>query len=232
MSCFTFARLLYSFQSATGPVKVLLTLDPRKFVEKKQLRFHIGNQQCFRPRIVFHNRSNPVEGSSIKYTGTGKYLHRDPYPPDTTAFLYYFTSPEKPRIAGELRLRVASNDDLASFESGSDLLKINGQRPWSLSLLRVSKYYIPLYEKLREEGLVPDDLDAVLSTFPPTVRKCQHLYTLNDTFIVDFSIQKLQLVVITEHGVEPMRFSNKFVEERSTPKSPYTGAYSKSPSHI
>ena len=222
MSCFTFARLLYSFQSGTPhPVRVLLTLDPRKFVEKKQLRFHIGNQQSFRPRIVFHNRSNPVEGSPIRYS---RYRHR--YPPDTTAFLYYFTSPEKPRIAGELRLRVAFNDDLASFESGSDLLKINGQRPWSLSLLRVSKYYIPLYEKLREEGLVPDDLDAVLSTFAPTVRKCQHLYTLNDTFIVDFCIKEYEFVVITEHGVEKIRFANKFAETRPTPppKSPYIGA--------
>jgi hypothetical protein len=41
------------------------------------------------------------------------------FPPDTKAFLYYFTSPEKPRIAGELRLRVASSDDPASFKSGS-----------------------------------------------------------------------------------------------------------------
>ena len=229
MSCFTFARLLYSFQSGTpGPIRVLLTLDPRKFVEKKQLRFHIGNQQTFQPRIVFHNRSNPVRSSLIRYCKRNR--HQYPYPPDTTAFLYYFTPPEKPRIAGELRLRVASNDDLASFESGSDLLKINGQ-PWSHPLLRVSKYHIPLYEKLREDGLVPDDLDAVLSTFPPAARKCQHLYTLNDTFIVDFSMKELYFVVITEHGVETIKLSRKFVGERRTLRSPYTGAYSKSPCH-
>ena len=87
-----------------------------------------------------------------------------PYPPDTTAFLYYSTSPERPPISGELRLRVASSDDHASFESGSDLLLVNGQL-WSRSLYVVSKFYPPLYEKLREEGFVSDELNAILSTF-------------------------------------------------------------------
>ena len=148
------------------------------------------------------------------------------YPPNTSAFLYYFRSPEKPRISGELRLRVASNNDFASFESGSDLLSLNG-RPWSISLIHVSQYYIPLYTKLRQEGLVPDDLDAVLSTFPTRVRRnrCQHLYTLNDTFIVDFSIKDMFLIVITEQGMERIQLEGSFVEKRPKHRSPYTGAY-------
>ena len=59
---------------------------------------------------------------------------RLPYPPDTKAFLYCSMSPEKPRISGELRLRVTSSDDAASFESGSDLLQLDDQ-PWSRALL-------------------------------------------------------------------------------------------------
>jgi hypothetical protein len=90
------------------------------------------------------------------------------YPLDTKAFLYYFMSPEKLPITGELRLRVASSDDPASFESGSDLLRTNGW-PWSRPIYLLSKYYLPLYKKLREERLVPDDLDAVLSTLPSTI---------------------------------------------------------------
>ena len=86
------------------------------------------------------------------------------YPSDTKAFLYYFTSPEIPRIAAELRLRIALSDDPASFESGSDLLRTDGL-PWRRSLYALSQYYFPLFEKLREERLVPDDLDTVLSTF-------------------------------------------------------------------
>ena len=74
-------------------------------------------------------------------------------------------SPEKPRIARELRLRVTSSNDTAFFESGWDLLRLDGQI-WSRSLFHLSKFYHPLYEKLREDHLIPDDLDKVLAAFP------------------------------------------------------------------
>ena len=146
------------------------------------------------------------------------------YPPHTTAFLYFFMPPKKPRIAGELRLRVASSDDHASFESGTDLLKLNGQ-PWSRTLYYVSKYYPPLYEKLREDGFVSDDLDAVLSTFPrKRLNRCQFLYTLDDTFILDLSYAKQQFTIITGQGMQLIGFHRVFVEKNST-ISPYSGAY-------
>ena len=157
------------------------------------------------------------------------------YPPDTNAFLYYYTSPERPRIAGELRLRVASSSDPASFESGSDLLTFNGQ-PWSRPLHVVSKRYIPLYEKLREEQLVPDDLDAVLSTFPddgfPKYRRSQFIYTLNDPFIVEFGHRTTNTTVITEKGMARLRLLDRFFDLRSKCKNlPYTGAYTHDISH-
>jgi hypothetical protein len=92
-------------------------------------------------------------------------------------------------------------------------------------------YFLPLYGKLREERFVPDDLDKALLTLSSArLNYCrsQILYTLNDTFIVDFS-HKVQLFVITERGVESLRLlkSNLFADRRkmfnSTP--PYTGAY-------
>ena len=100
---------------------------------------------------------------------------RQSIPPDTKAFLYYFTSHQRPRIVGELRLQVVPSDDPASFESGSNLLRFNGQI-WSRSLYVLSKNYIPLYEKLKEE-LVPGDLNAALSTFPQGVPRFPLLYT-------------------------------------------------------
>ena len=155
---------------------------------------------------------------------------RSCYPPDTKAFLYYFTSPEKPRIAGELRLRVASSDDSASFESGSDLSLPNGQ-PWSRPLYSLPKYYSCLYEKLREERLVPDDLDAALSSFPSMVQRfnyswSQILYTFNDTFVLNFITDQLQMNVVTEQGVGSLRFWKPFRDNRDRRNvSPYTGAY-------
>ena len=151
-----------------------------------------------------------------------------PYPEDTKVFLYYFTSPERPRIAGELRLRISSSDNPASFENGSDLLLSNGQ-PWFRPLDIVSKWYTPLYEKLREERLVPDDLDSVLSTFPrihPRYRQNQYLYTLNDPFIVDFGYLRRGLTIFTEQGMEKIRLPGPFSEyEDGCRKLPYRGAY-------
>ena len=171
------------------------------------------------PRLCYYSHDKTVQ-------------HRQ-YPSDTSAFLYYSMPPERPRIAGELRLRVVSSDDPARFKSGSDILLPNGQ-PWSRPLYSLSKHYPPLYEKLREEQLVPDDLDAVLSTFPsqrPKYRRISFLYSLNDTFIVDFSRPILIFFVVTEKGVDWLRLHGVFSDFRDKRDvRPYTGAYYKSPS--
>ena len=159
---------------------------------------------------------------------------RPPYPPNTKAFLYYFTPPERPRIAGELRLRVASSDDPASFESGSDLLLPNG-RPWSRPLYCLSNYYLPLYKKLREDQLVPDDLDTALSAMPPEYPlyyRNHILYTLNDSFILDFSAPGPFFLVMTQKGKQRLAWLGRFVDQREICKSaPYTGAYTNHLSH-
>ena len=136
--------------------------------------------------------------------------------------------PEKPRIAGELRFRVTSTEDAASFESGSDLLLPDGQ-PWSRSLYSLSKYYFPLYEKLREDRLIPDDLHMALATLPSkkkqqsSYRRSHILYTINDTFVVDFSRCRTTLAIITEQGMGKLQFMI-FRDSRGY-KLPYTGAY-------
>ena len=198
-----FFNFHHSFQACHSSSRVVVTFDPSKFTEKKQRRFHISNVQYFQPLVALHNQSSPVGGRYKLYYNLTTLL-RSLHPPDTASILYYCTSPEKPRIAGELRLRVASSDH-ATFECGSDLLKLNGQ-PWSCSLYIVSKYYTPLYEKLREDGFISDDLDAILSTLPK-VQKSHPIYTLNDTFIIGFSYSSSFFTVITEQGIESLHFS-------------------------
>ena len=150
------------------------------------------------------------------------------YPPNTKAFLYYFASPKRPRIAGELRFRVASSDDHASFQTGSDLLKSDGQI-WSRPLHVLPERYSPLYETLKEDKLIPDDLDAVLLSFPSISPRYSHrtcLYTLNDPFIVDFSGERT-LYVITEKGMVNLPFKKPFILNLPTPIAPYTGECTK-----
>jgi hypothetical protein len=213
----------------------IFTLDPNKFAEKNQQPLDLGYRRYVRPYISLHKQSSAVQVLRLVYDtvsaayGINYRILRTPeilpYPPDTKAFLYYYMSHEKPRIAGELRLRVTSSDDAASFESGSDLLRLNG-RPWSRPLCSLPKLYSPLYEKLREEGFVPDDLDRALSTLPSALLcgLSQILFTLNDTFIVHFSIG-LYLNAVTEKGMaRKMHFPYIFMDRRDTCKAvPYTG---------
>jgi hypothetical protein len=211
---------------------LILTLDPNKFAEKKQQCLHIGNLTTFFTNVMLQNQSNVVKSQRLHYAKEIEICL--PYPPDTKSFLYYYTPPEKPRIAAELRLRATSGGDPTSFESGSDLLKPNGQ-PWSRPLCVLSRRYKLLYKKLREDRLVPDDLDAILSTFTskfPRYKRSQILYTLNDTFIVDFSCAKVNFFVITEQGMESLRFDTPFSEHRGglgiKRIKPYTGAFTNS----
>ena len=95
----------------------------------------------------------------------------------------------------------------------------------------LSKYYIPMFEKLKEDGFVPDDLAAALSTFPEKLptgsgRCCggQNLYKLNDTFILDFSAREQYFTVITENGIESLKFA-LFLDSLAKITLPYTGAY-------
>ena len=206
----------------------VLTLDPNKFAEKKQPRLCISKLQKFTFHVALQNQSIPVVAPCLYYDRS-MVTKRFSCPPDTKAFLYYFTPPDKPRIAGEVRLRVTPKDDPASFESGFDLLKTDG-RPWMRPLCLLSKNCIPLYEKLREDQLVPNDLDAVLSTLPSTYLQYspgQLLYTLNDTFIVDFSKLSWIFTVVTEQGMKKLPFGKPFSSSkfRGKPIPPYTGAY-------
>jgi hypothetical protein len=218
---------------------IIDTLDPDKFYEKKQKCFYLGNLANFQPHVSLLKQSQSivvvVPFLLYEFTNKSGGWNQIPYPPGTKGFLYYSTSPEKPRIAGELRLRVTSSDDPASFESGSDLLQNDG-RPWSRPLYILSKQFSPLYAKLKEDQLVPNDLDAVLSTLPSkdiSHRRSPILYTLNDTFIVKFDVRSSTLYVITEQGVESPSFNRFFSEGRGKDKdgyvTPYTGAYKKSP---
>ena len=211
-------------------MRVVVTLDPNKFAEKKQQPFDIGNQIRFRPRVALLKQPNRFLTSTIFYNQVND--RKATFPPDTKAFLYYSKSPEKPRIAGELRLRVTSSNDPASFESGSDLLDGDDQL-WSRPLYSLSKYYIPLYEKLKEDRLLPDDLVTALSTFPLKrwhYHRSQLHYTLNDTFTVNFSGRKWSFTVVTEQGVESLVLNQIFSDHRAMHQSkpPYTGASYKS----
>jgi hypothetical protein len=202
---------------------VVVTLDPNKFAEQEQKPLRI----CHPPLILLNGQLTPLSTSLTDFDCdyiTKKLLS---YPRDAKAFLYYSRPPERPRLAGEVRFRVTSSDDPASFESGSDLMRPDGM-PWSSSIYFLSKYYSPLYKKLEEERFVPDELDRVLWDLPlhDNVWGRQLFFALNDPFIIDFSKTFTKSFVITEQGLETLPMNKIFFDYRKDFKGPpYTGAY-------
>jgi hypothetical protein len=75
-------------------------------------------------------------------------------------------------------------------------------------ILRLSKVDQTSCEQTVYHGhvhFIPDDLDRVLATSPKktiSFRRSQPLYSLNDTFIVNFGSNSPQFLVIIEQGVE------------------------------
>ena len=82
---------------------------------------------------------------------------------------------------------------------------------------------------MREDQLVPDDLDTALSNLRSeklTYRRSHLVYSLNDTFIIDFSSIGMEFHVVTEQGLAILPFQKPFSDYRKMYMSkPYTGAY-------
>ena len=101
--------------------------------------------------------------------------------------------------------------------------------PWSRPLYFLFKYYFPLYEKLREEQFIPDDLHSVLSTLsfgkPSYNILHQRLHTLTDPFIVDLSHKWYYLFVVTEQGMEMIYIRTFFDYRERCNAAFYTGAH-------
>ena len=92
---------------------------------------------------------------------------------------FYSTLRRQKGIVGELR---PLSDDPASFESGSDLLTLNG-RPWSRSHFTLSQKNLILTEGLG--GTICSGrlgLGRSFIDFTSWNRRSQILYTLNDTY--------------------------------------------------
>ena len=72
----------------------------------------------------------------------------------------------------------------------SDLLRTDGVCHGRVHFILFQNPITSLYEKLRQDQLIPDDLDGALATIPKNLIQYSRnsvLYTLNDTFILNVS---------------------------------------------
>ncbi|KAK0216548.1 hypothetical protein EDD85DRAFT_435829 [Armillaria nabsnona] len=138
--------------------------------------------------------------------GRFKYFKGGIYPNQTTGFYYYWTHPDLPPTAGQLRFRLTPSNDPSLFKSGSDLLKPNGL-PWTVSVARLfglqKAYYAHI---LLEDGLVTKDL--ISSEYFRLHR--QHrlqlqsvlLQSFEEVFPLDLPCRSQALNMVTPRGVE------------------------------
>ena len=204
----------------------LYTLNPHDFIRKGQewldlstishptIRIFSPNQDTFRPVQL------PYAMKSGENT-------RDPWPSNAKGFLYYFCPSGAPPIASEVRLRLTPVNDPKAFEQGEDLHLSNGQ-PWRRPIYSIATNSVlgPLYDKLRQEGLVSSKLDKALKALPKLTfmySRCQIIHTLTDTFILDLSSDWHTLVAISEKGIAPIHILRQFRDFRLD-VTPYKGA--------
>ena len=135
---------------------------------------------------------------------------RDVFPPNTRGFLYYYTPPKAPLLAGELRFRCANN--LEGFSNGKDLLCPDKFNPWSIPLHELANRasFVTLAEQLMFDGLVSQiTLDKwnkkAIDTFTGNPRECgaPHpvLYYLRQPLLIRFDRSTSLIYTVTKDNV-------------------------------
>ena len=229
MSSFTFACLLFlsKYKRGRRPINdrhVIVTLDPKKFAEMEQRCLHIGNLQSFTPSITLHNR---VMTPRLWYDER-QHIDTDTVtpsrrclsiPPGTKAFLYYFTSQQRPRIAGELRSELYQvmilhllRASLTSWDSTVRYGRIHFTCSQNIIFLCMKNW--------RKNTICSTRLGRSFIDF------CSNGAQISTSLYIDFSNHSTAFIIITKQSVEALQFGGLFLDDRHESKRPpYTCAY-------
>ncbi|KAJ6489040.1 hypothetical protein C8R45DRAFT_929735 [Mycena sanguinolenta] len=147
-----------------------------------------------------------------------------PFPPRCTGFLYYHTPANPLPLEGSLRLRVASNNSLSSFESGQDLLLPSGA-PWQTILPQIAcrTQNTTISRQLLHEKLVTEErLMRARRIFGNNGRISPQLvlFRMGQEFPVNFGAS-LHLTVVGE-GLQSLLLPQLFSDEEQL--FPWTGS--------
>ncbi len=120
---------------------------PPLFIQYRSFSARLPRVQTLNPKNLTEYDFRDISGreTASPLIGRFKYLKYGVYPKQTTGFNYYWTHPDLPATAGQLRFRLTPSRDPSLFKSGSDLLRPNGL-PWSVSMARlfgVQKFTTP-----------------------------------------------------------------------------------------
>ncbi|CAA7262207.1 unnamed protein product [Cyclocybe aegerita] len=192
------------------------TLDPKAYTIRRQKQITLTGSN---PTIHVHLAADhqPVQ-LTYELSAQG----RIPWPNNSRGFLYYFSPPDRPRIAGELRFRLTESDDPSTFGSGKDIRVSSTNEPWRRPLYSLAQnphaQTRPLYDQLVEQELVPSALAAALDKLPKLslmYTRCRILHTLDDPFPLDLAANWQSMVAISEEGVGQISLLKQFRDHRT-----------------
>lgn len=132
----------------TKTVPIIRTLDP----ERLQASDYLDISNFTRRRIVAGLEDGCRIKGTIFYNTTRDWSR---FPPKTQGFLYYHRYPHLPHTTGEIRFRVTESSDPTCFNSGTDLMRLDGALPWSIPLLQLRTMHVPLKKLLIQDHNIP-----------------------------------------------------------------------------
>ncbi|TFK52878.1 hypothetical protein OE88DRAFT_1792132 [Heliocybe sulcata] len=131
---------------------LLRTLDPRRLRTEDFLVLSGRLQKALRVLAA-----PEIQSSHVLYCcqGTTSLL----FPSDTQGFLYFHLDADAPALAGQVRFRITTSSDPATFTEGRDLQLPDG-RPWNISLFQVARrsIYAAYRAQLLSDKLVTEEL--------------------------------------------------------------------------
>lgn len=149
-----------------------------------------------------------------------------PFPADSRGFIYYHTSPSIPKTAGELRFRLTQGDDPQRFQSGSDLLLVDGL-PWNIPLAAIAhnRTHRIFRRLLLRDNLVSPALMDLCAGFPITRSRSRVIHSLGQPFHVEFHHIHTAFLILSGSTCSRLILPRIFVHAAGdgTPIIPYSG---------
>ncbi|KAM5537499.1 hypothetical protein V8D89_008826 [Ganoderma adspersum] len=152
------------------PRRKIRTLDPSKLVGDDYIDFSMKSEPSLGILLKPDLSSNPLYHRPYRNANfSGAPWSSNRFPPGTHGFIYYHVPPYSSPLAGELRFRVTSSRNPASFTAGTDLLTERGM-PWRYPLYKIvcRPNWTDFVALLLQDGLVSQPtLDLVTAAVAP-----------------------------------------------------------------
>ncbi|TFK46571.1 hypothetical protein OE88DRAFT_1667622 [Heliocybe sulcata] len=194
------------------------TLDPRRLYSKDFLV--LSGLSSKHPRVI---AADDIPGVDLSYCRQGR--TRLAFPSGTQGFLYWHLEADAPALAGQVRFRITTSSDPATFPEGHDLQLPDG-RTWNISIFRIARMssYAGLRAQLLSDKLVTVQLlDTALTVSGSNGVKIEHpsssstfVWKFRQTFAVELESTSIRIWLLGSSGGQLLRLEYLFSLKEAT----------------